>query len=1000
MKEPWRINLLGGLRATLEGQTITRFRTQKTGALLAYLALNLRRSHAREELVDRFWPDDDPESGRTSLRTALSSLRRQMEPAGVPVNSVLIADRLSVGLNPEAVRVDVPLFEEALAAAASVRDLGVRVDRLSRAVRLYHGDLLPGYYDDWALNERERLSANFIEALRELASLLEERGDLGHALDYAYRAAAADLFFDESQEYLSRLKEIVQSHQPTPRPARRPEAAAVTVSSKAETSFSSVPPAVAASEDEETHPERKIRLPLSFTRFFGREEESAWLEPALGARREARLITLTGPGGTGKTRLAIEAARRSSAAFDSVWFVPLADAPDARRIPDAILKALGMDAVPGRPPLDIVVEALSGPSALLVLDNFEHLADTGVSLVRELLVRVPELVCLVTSRRPLSLPGEREYPIGPLPVPTHPGTPERLAEFASVQLFVDRARQVRPDFAVTERSASSVALLCQRLDGIPLALELAAARIQQFTPAQMVEQVESRLGFLTSRRRDLPERHRALRAAILWSYEMLPADLKRLFARLSIFRGGWSVEGAEAVCTAEGDAASAGAIAYALSGLRSQSLVFAEESGDEMRYRMLETLAEFGREQLGDEEATLCARHAGWCLSLAEEASLQLTGPEQIKWSERLEAEHSNLRGAADWFEAQPNNAQELLRLTSAQQVFWWTRGHFDEGRERCRHALAVPGAEAPTLARANVLNGAGILARMQGDLAEAISYHQESLGIHREIGSQRGVAGALHNLATVRTSLGDYAAARTLFAEALAVNRAIGNRAWEANNLNNLGNISDDHDEHEEARARYTEALAIHRELGNESAAALALTNLGIVAAKQKDFSGAHAAFDESLATARRLGDQWRTALILSCLGNLALDEGDLPDARIRIAEALVLQRDVGDRSGIASSLLGMAGHALDAGLPAGRAARLLGAAERLHEEIGGAVAPALRVGIEKRTAAIRAALSEKAMAAAWAAGRAMSLADAVTFALQEAEDSAVTTGPALLRM
>jgi predicted ATPase/DNA-binding SARP family transcriptional activator len=1000
MKEPWRISLLGGLRATLEGQTITRFRTQKTGALLAFLALNLRRTHAREELVDRFWPDDDPESGRTSLRTALSSLRRQLEPPGVPVNSVLIADRLSVGLNPEAVRVDVPAFEDALAAAAGVRDPAHRLDLLSRAVRLYGGDLLPGYYDDWALNERERLDANFIEALRELAALLEERGDLGHALDYAHRAAAADPFMDESQEHLARLKEMVRTHQPFTRPSPSPKDAPATASrmNTARGSAATAPPAAPAEPDERKA--AKAHLPLQFTRFFGREEEAAWLEQALGAPREARLITLTGPGGTGKTRLAIEAARRSEAAFDgAVWFVPLADVADARRIPDALLKALGLEPIPDRHPLDVAAGALGDRPALLVLDNFEHLTDTGVSLVQELLVRASALTCLITSRRPLSLPGEREYPVGPLPVPTHPGTPERLSEFASVQLFVDRARLVRPDFAVTERSAASVALLCQQLEGIPLALELAAARIQQFTPAQMVTQVSTRLEFLTSRRRDLPARHRALRAAILWSYEILPADLQRLFARLSVFRGGWSVAGAEAVCGV-GDGAPAGGIAYALSGLRAQSLIFAEESGDEMRYRMLDTLAEFGREQLGDEAQSLRVRHAAWCLALAEDAVQRLGGPEQATWYERLEAEHNNLRAAADWFEAQPDGAQDLLRLVSAQQVFWWKRGHFDEGRERCRRALAKPGAEAPTLARANVLNAAGVLARMQGDLTEAAGYHRESLAIHREVGSQRGVAGALHNLATVMIALGDYTASRSLLEEALSVNREIGNPQWEANNLNNLGNIADDHDQHDESRTRYEEALVIHRKLGNEGGVALSLTNLGIVASKQKDFERARAAFEESLAINRRLGDQWAIALTLFNLGNLALDEGDLHDARVRFQEAMVMQREIGDRHGVANSLLSLAGHALAAGHPAARAARLLGAVERLYDETGGEVAPTTRAFIEKRTAAVRAALSEKALAGAWAAGRAMSLAEAVDFALAEVEDAAVPTGTALARL
>ena len=596
MDAPWRIRLLGALRVEAGETTISRFATSRVAVLLARLAFYPQRAHSREELADLLWPEADLGAGRLNLRVAIASLRRQLEPPPISPGSILVADRSFIGLNPDAFRCDVVEFEAAWAKASRAASPLSKRDALAGAAALYGGDLLPGFYDDWIAEERERL-----DALHE--ELCAQQGELAARIP-------------TGQSSIMATESAVESAAPSPRLLCPP---------------------------------RLLRLPIQFTRFFGREQDCTHISDLL-EMLDTRLVTLTGTGGVGKTRLALETAhqiteRTASRFAGPVCFIPLADLSDARLIPAAIADALALARADDVEPLDQVVAALSElRPTLLVLDNFEHLVERGAPLVLSLLTRLPSLTCLVTSRRRLLLPGEREYPVSPLSVPPLglPDAPETPDQVTSVQLFVDRAQAARPDFQLTRGNAAAVAALCRNLEGIPLAIELVAARAMALSPAQMNERLAQRFEVPSSRGGDEEDHYRSLWAALAWSYELLSPSLQRFFRGLSIFQGGCTVEAAQAVCTEPR------ALEF-LTQLRERSLVMVDHDGGAPQFRLLETLREFAGEQLSEgERAGLRARHGDYFMAQAEASQADLCGPEQAHWLERLEADNDNLRAALD----------------------------------------------------------------------------------------------------------------------------------------------------------------------------------------------------------------------------------------------------------------------------------------------------------------------------------------------------------------
>jgi predicted ATPase/class 3 adenylate cyclase/Tfp pilus assembly protein PilF len=769
-------------------------------------------------------------------------------------------------------------------------------------------------------------------------------------------------------------------------------------------------------------------LPAQPTLFVGRERE---LDEIVSLLSEGgiRLLTLTGPGGTGKTRLALQAAADLLDDFpDGVFFVPLATIADAALAPAAIATALAIPETAGQTPREQVLTELAERSLLLVLDNLEQLPDLG-PFVAELLATAPGLAVLATSRAPLRVRGEREYPVLPLPLPGEisAGSLDAIAASDAVRLFVDRAQAIMPGFALDANNADAVAEIVRRLDGLPLAIELAAARVRLFAPEAMLKRLETRLPLLTGGPRDLPERQRALRATIAWSYDLLTPGEQALFRRLAVFAGGMTLDAVAYVGRPEGTI-------DALDGLErlvEHSLIQTTGDGEsEPRFRMLETIREYGLERLAEsgEVIDTRSRHLGFFLDLAEQATLELTGPGQGAWLARLEAEHDNLRAALSSAATLSEDAP-ALRLAAALAPFWEARGHYSEGRDWLERTLAR-GASEPKSARAAVLTGAGSIARMQGDttratelleaalaladalgdragagrihvllghvadrrgdLSGAAERFEAALAVAREIGDRALTASALGNLGIVADLSGDSARATAAYEEALAIFRELGDRRREAAALDNLGVVARGQGQLAKATRRYEEAMAVRRELGDAWGIAATLGNLGVVAHQSGDFTQARVYYEESLAGFRALGDLRGVAGTLGNLGTTARLLGNLPEAAALQQEALAIAQDAGDQVGIATELEGIAAVAVAAGISE-RAVRLIGAAADLRETTGASIPPDDRPDYERTLAAARAQLGPARFEEARDAGHGLRLEEAVTEALALAQSLTV---------
>ena len=698
-------------------------------------------------------------------------------------------------------------------------------------------------------------------------------------------------------------------------------------------------------------------LPIQLTSFIGRENEIAEIRELLA---NTRLVTLTGPGGTGKTRLSLQVAVEMLANFpDGVWLVELAPLSDAALIPQMVAYMWNLREQPGRSPVDTLIDYLRAKSLLLILDNCEHLITACAHLADILLTHCANLKILATSREALGITGERVYqvPTLPLPKPGGPMQPDVLIEYEGIQLFVERAVAVKSDFRLTEHNAAAVLQICQHLDGIPLAIELAAARTRMLTAEQIAERLNDRFYLLTQGSRTALPRQQTLRAAIDWSYELLTEPERILFRRLAVFASGFTLEAAEVV--ASGRDISKSQIVDLLGQLINKSLVTVEaRSGNteaETRYGMLETIRQYTREKLVEagEDKQMRARHLNACLQFAEAVAPKLHGPDQALWLRRLESDHDNMRAALGWAMAQGDSAA-ALRLSGALGWFWFVRGPLSEGRQWLQQAIGLSlrstnmaGMSADYRSRyAGAVEAAGLMADAQGDYVTLHSLYEESLVLYRELGDKAGSALSLHWLGNVAVYQGDYTTARML----------------------------------------HEESLALYRELEDKGGIGFSLNWLGIVASSQGDYAAARVFHEESLELFRDLGDKRNIAMSLSLLGVVAGYQGNHATARILHEESLVLFRELGDKKNIAEVLPGLAAVA-EANRRPKRATKLLGAVESLLERIGARLDPIERGDFERTLAAARAQLDEAAFAKAWEEGRAMTMEQALEFALKETQ-------------
>jgi predicted ATPase/class 3 adenylate cyclase len=723
-------------------------------------------------------------------------------------------------------------------------------------------------------------------------------------------------------------------------------------------------------------------LPVQLTSLIGRSSEISDVKQLLSSER---LLTLTGPSGSGKTRLALQVATEMIEHFpDGVFFVALAAITDAGLVTSTIAQSLGIPETPGRPILDNLKDYLQNKSLLLLLDNFEQVI-LAAPLVAELLAACTELKILVTSREGLHISVGREYLVPPLALPdlTQLPPPESLSQYAAVELFSQRAQAVKPDFRITSDSALAVAEICYRLDGLPLAIELAAARIKLMRPPAMLVRLERRLEFLTGGARDLPARQQTLRNAIAWSYDLLDENEQKLFQRISVFVGGCTLEAVEEVA---GDHPAHVSILDRLGSLLDKSLLREVEGANgEPRFMILETLREFGLEQLeaSGERDKIQHRHANFFLALAEQAEARLESAGQVQWMNRMELEHDNLRAALEWCNTAQATAETCMRLAGALGLFWEVRGYFSEGRERLAALLLTDLAQGRTAARARLLARAAELAYRQSDYPATTSFAGESQAIYRELGDKQGIASALIKLGNAATEVGDYATATGFLEEALKIWRELEDKHGTARALISLGWVALRPGNHPLAKELLVEALALSRELGDTRSIGFELSGLGEVALRQGDTMRATQLVEESLELRRQLGNKWGVGVSLGILGWVAMREGNWNRAIARLSESVEVRREIGDQSGSAWCLERLAEIALARGLPE-KAVRLFAAGAALRASIHSVIDPVDQPEYESRIISLRAELGEERFVATWDEGRVLTLEQAVAYALE----------------
>ena len=975
-----RIGLLGGFSVTVGDRKVdeSAWRLRKAASLVKVLALAPGHRLHRERMMDLLWSDLDPKAATNNLHHVLHHARRTLEPANAPgASRHLVLREEQLALCPDApLWVDVEAFQNASTVARGAREPAA----YRAAIDLYAGELLPeDRYEEWTEIRRQELRRTFLALLVELAGLYEERGgeEAAPAVQVLQRALAEEPTNEEAHVGLMRLyassgrsgealRQYVQlSEALTEALGAEPTASTRALSEEiAAGRFPTLrtqpagPPTEQTARGVGTH-----NLPATRTSFVDRDRERIELKRDLAM---TRLLTLTGAGGTGKTRLAQEVAKDLVGAYpDGVWLVQLAGLSEPELVAHVVTATLGVRERPGRPLGATLAEELRTKNILLVLDNCEHLIEAVAGLTDELMGACPQLRILATSREPLHVPGEVVRRVPSLPVP-EPKDPALLMEgglrrFAVTRLFLDRAQRREEETAFSGGSVQAVARVCRRLEGIPLAIELAAARTATLSVEQIEERLEDSLKLLTTGFRTADPRHRTLRATLDWSYELLSEAERVLFGRLSVFAGGWTLEAAEVV--GSGDGVGEDEVLDPLSRLVDKSLVALEEGErGELRYTMLEPVRQYARAKLREssEEDAVQSRHAEFFLALAEEAEPELSGTQQQAWLQRLEREHANLRGALSWA-LDPSDSREPrehrtelgLRLAGALGRFWAVYGP-GEGRKWLEKGLAK-GRAAPKSALAKASYEAGWIEQFQGDYDRAIALLEEALALFRELGDSRGVATSLVNLGFAVLHQGDK----------------------------------------ERAAVLRQEVEALRGETLDRFTLAWLTMFLGLAALYEGDYERSGTLARESLAIYRELGDKRGVFMCHVGLGYGELAMGNHEPAAALLEEALRLLRGSVDKFCLAYGIFGLAAVAAARVVPV-RAARLWGATEALREEIGVDSLSHWELqayDYEGRASAARNMLGdEDAWERAWAEGRAMTPDQVVEYALGTREPTLPT--------
>ncbi len=1050
----FRLRLFGPMQALVDGNALPPMRSRKGLWLLALLTLRHDRPVEREWLAGTLWPDVEQSQAFANLRPILSELRNSL---GSQKERLQSPDRHTLRLDLAGADVDLIAFDAAIA--------NKNLTALEQAATLYQGSLLEGCAEEWVFQERNQREQDCLHALQQLGDAALTAREYAKAIHYYQKAAAIDPFLEVARRgwmealaqngdrnaALQVYREFAALLRSNLHAAPDERTNALYARLRAEARQQGNSPTVVATPPAPA-PTVTGYLPHPLTDLVGREDERAEVASRL---RRSRLVTLTGMGGIGKTRLSLEVAGEVVHEYaDGVWLVALDALTEGKQVLPQIASVLGVKEEAQRELMQSLAERLRNKRLLLVLDNCEHLLQASAQAVGPILRESEGVRVLATSREALGITGEIVWAVPCLAVPDPAHLPQGqatllrvLTGYESVQLFVERAQSIQKTFLLNAENARMVAEVCFRLEGIPLAIELAAARIKAMTVEQIAARLNNELGLLIGGSRTAQSRQLTLRATLDWSYALLSEPERILLRRLSVFAGGWALEAAEQVCGEEREQGtgnrvqekegepllspfsfllSPADVLNLLTSLVDKSLVaFGDQEGTMGgRYRLLEPVRQYAAEQLqaGGEAEQARARHRDWFLALAEEATLHLRGSGQRQWLQRLDREYDNLRAALAWSAADAQGAEVGLRLTGALWRFWYVRGDYSEGRRYLWNALEREGAQERTPARALALNGAGALAYDQADYMAARALFEEGLSIGRQLEDRRGVAGSLRNLGNVALAFSENATAQALYEESLALSRKLEDRHSIAVTLSNLGIVARHEGDYAASRTLFEESLGISKNLGDQLGMARAFLNLGNVARQQGDVAVSQNFYEESLGIYRELGDRQGIARCLGSLGSVAHGEGKYELARVLQEESLRLFRELDDRQAIALALgnLGAVAYeqtdyasarslykeslsllqklgdkagavesleglaaVLSAQTETQKAAMLWGGAEMQRKMLGMPLPLNQREQYDKQVAQARAVLGEEAFTAAWEAGSVLPLEHAVDYAL-----------------
>jgi non-specific serine/threonine protein kinase len=1010
-----QVKLLGQFEVQRDGTPIS-IPSRLAQSLLAYLLLTAGTAHRREKLAGLLWPDTTDENARRNLRQELWRLRKAIESSvpGKGAATFLLVDEITIAFDPQSdYWLDVSALAKSDAAAASSQDL---MDALS----LYRGELLPGFYDEWVVLERERLRATFEQKMARLLDLLTEEkrwhavlewGErwiaLGQSPEPAYRAlmAAHSALGDRSKvaAIFERCAQALRNDlgvEPSSQTQRLFEQLSNNSFRTTDDSLPARPPAMQP---------RVTNLPVPLTSFIGRESEIAQIEPLV---LTSRLLTLTGSGGSGKTRLALEVANRLVNEFaDGVWQVELAPLSDPALVPQAVAQVLGVIEQPGRSLVERLADFLESRELLLILDNCEHLVAACAEFVEGLLRQCClDLRILATSREPLNVAGEAAWRVPSLslpplqsPIPNF----QSLSQYEAIRLFVERAKAAAPGFALTEHNAATVAQICYRLDGMPLAIELAAARVKVLSVEQIAARLDDRFNLLRTTTRMAPARHQTLQATIDWSYALLSNNERVLLRRLSVFAGGCALDAVEAVCAdkhltlhppflpEKGEQGiGRGDILDLLSRLVDKSLVVAQEQPGQVRYHLLETIRQYAREKLYEvgEANQVRERHLDFFQQLAEQAEPKLIGAEQLAWMDYWEIEHDNVRAALAW--AQSGGSVEMgLHLASALWRFWQIRGYLREGRGYLENLLAKPESANDNRVLAKSLLVLGILAGFIGDAVAARVHLEQSKTLWLQLGpaGKAGLARARHfQIMQDLAAHSNPALVRRHSEDNLKLLQEVGDQWGIANTFAVIGLAARREGNLIEARRGLETSLALFQAIGEHFRASSLIKDLGGIAFREGNYAEARVKIEEALQFYRRARHKLDLDTALWMLGAIAIREKDYVRARTWYSECLAYDQEIGETWQLPECLIGFAGIA-EAENQFERATRLLGAAEAQVKAREGTLEDIDRAESQRLACLLREQLEEATFNTAWAEGGAMETEQAIAYALAEPE----TEGP-----